>query len=378
MTQADKQHTAQVYRQNSRHLDVTTVTRQGLTEIHITVRPRPAESPADMFQRLANSLGKTDGEIVNVNIFGLTAAYADSMKALETACGSVHWPVTWVEGGGCDGEAVAGIQVQAVSGVAVRTIRLNEQPVGRVFEDGLARYCFLGALRAADPSSARAHQAREVLDNLQVVLGQTGMAMSNIVRTWLYIDAILDWYDELNAVRDQFFQETGVFEGLLPASTGIGGANPFGTALVAGALAIAPLVDSMTIRALPSPLQGSAPDYGSSFSRAVEVAGPDHHRILVSGTASIGAEGKTVHRGDVVAQIARTMEVVEAILTSQEMSYADVTRAVAYFKHTADAVLLDQYAGQRGLPPLPVVVGNDDICRDELLFEIEVDAIAAP
>ncbi len=375
MPQADTQNEIAVHRHSSHDLDLTTLARPALQEIHITVRPSDGELPASMFQRLADALTESAGQVVNMNIFGLAADYAEGIEALTAACGPIDWPVTWVEGGGCDGEQVAGIQVQAVSGVAVQTMRLNDRPVARIFDDGFANYCFLGDLRPTDPTRPRAHQARETFDNLQAALQLAGMTMSNLVRTWLFIEAILEWYDELNAVRDEFFRETGVFDGMVPASTGIGGGNPFGTALIAGALAIAPRDDSVTIQPLPSPLQCPALDYGSSFSRAAEIAVPDHRRILVSGTASIGPDGETVHHGDAAAQIARTMEVVAAILTSRQMSYADVTRAIAYFKHGHDAPLLEQYCAERGLPPLPVVLCNDEVCRDDLLFEVEVDAI---
>ena len=70
----------------------------------------------------------------------------------------------------------------------------------------------------------------------------------------------------------------------------------------------------MPAAAVPSPLQCPALDYGSSFSRAVELVAGDHRRLFVSGTASISPEGHTLHVGDVDAQVARTMEVVEAML----------------------------------------------------------------
>ena len=134
---------------------------------------------------------------------------------------------------------------------------------------------------------------------------------------------------------------------------------------------------AVCVQALPSPLQCPALQYGSSFSRAVEVAMPDMRRVFVSGTASIAPGGETVHVGDVLAQTARTCEVVEAILASRQLGWEHVTRATAYVRHAADAGVFEQYRDRAGLPPLPVVVAHNTICRDDLLFELEVDAAQA-
>jgi len=69
------------------------------------------------------------------------------------------------------------------------------------------------------------------------------------------------------------------------------------------------------------------------------------------------------------------MDVVFAILESRHMDWADVTRALAYFKHAHDAHLFEQYRKDNQIPDFPVVIAENDICRDDLLFELEVDAI---
>ncbi len=58
------------------------------------------------------------------------------------------------------------------------------------------------------------------------------------------------------------------------------------------------------------------------------------------------------------------------------MSYSDVSRAVAYFKHAKDAPAFDKFCKSRGMPDMPVVITQSEICRDNLLFEIELDAIS--
>ena len=104
---------------------------------------------------------------------------------------------------------------------------------------------------------------------------------------------------------------------------------------------------------------------------------PDHRRLYVSGTASIDKEGRTVFLDDTRAQVRLTMEVVQAILQSRDMDWADVTRSLAYFKRAEDAPLLGTYCRDNDLAPFPVIVAENDVCRDDLLFEIEVDAVQA-
>ena len=69
------------------------------------------------------------------------------------------------------------------------------------------------------------------------------------------------------------------------------------------------------------------------------------------------------------------MQVVTAILESRGMGWEDVSRAVAYIKDAQNAPLFNQYCAAESLPAMPVVLSEQDICRDDLLFEIEVEAV---
>jgi hypothetical protein len=57
------------------------------------------------------------------------------------------------------------------------------------------------------------------------------------------------------------------------------------------------------------------------------------------------------------------------------MSFADVSRATAYFKSPADVAVWDDWRARHELRTMPVVCAGCEICRDDLLFEIELDAI---
>jgi enamine deaminase RidA (YjgF/YER057c/UK114 family) len=216
-----------------------------------------------------------------------------------------------------------------------------------------------------------------VFENIERILNQAGMSFRNVVRTWLFLDSLLDWYGDFNTVRTDFFRRNGVLDGLVPASTGIGAGNPSGAALLAGAVAIRPKHAGVQITAVDSPLQCSAMNYNSSFSRAVELGLSDQRRLMISGTAGIAPDGASAHRGDVKAQLGLTMGVVQAILHSRGMNWESAVRAIAYFTRHEDRPLLAEYLCAHGISHLPVVCAHADVCRHDLLFEIELDAVAS-
>ena len=79
-----------------------------------------------------------------------------------------------------------------------------------------------------------------------------------------------------------------------------------------------------------------------------------------------------------MAQIDRTMKVVHAILESRGMAWRNTTRAIAYFQDMKSAPLLADYCRANGIMDLPVVNAHATVCRHDLLFEIELDAVVSP
>jgi len=376
MAQREVSPKATVRKAISPCLKVITLARPGLDELFITATPRNGGDFHKMFDNVHRVVRDAGATIVAKDVFGIPAAEKAGLEALRDVWGEVNWPVTWLDEGSSAGMALTGVQVHAVKGVEVERIRLQGRVVGSVFDDGFARHCCLGDLRASDIRTPRESQACQTFEFMETALRAAGMDFSNVVRTWLYVDGILSWYDELNAVRDQFFRERSVFTGVVPASTGVGGANAARAVLTADAYAIAPHNSAVRIMSIPSPLQCPALEYGSSFSRAVEMDMPDHRYLWVSGTASIDLEGKTAHVGDLLAQIDLTMRGVAAILESRHMRWDDVSRAVAYVKQGKMETAFQNHCAEKGLQNLPVVTTENDICRDDLLFEIEVDALS--
>jgi enamine deaminase RidA (YjgF/YER057c/UK114 family) len=106
----------------------------------------------------------------------------------------------------------------------------------------------------------------------------------------------------------------------------------------------------------------------------VKLITDDNARVYVSGTASIDKSGDTVFIDDTCAQIQLTMQVVQAILNEAKMDWSDAVSSLAYFKHRKDFGLFDDYCRGEGIK-LPHIKVQADICRDDLLFELELDAI---
>lgn len=368
---------ALVSRYRSPGLHVATLTRHSLDELHLTLHPLPGESLHGTFQRFGAVVREAGARVVKQTILGTLAASTEGLQALREVLGPIQWPVTWVEGGPCASGSLAGIQAYAVRGARVETLQCQGQVVGCVFADAWARYCLLGDLRPKDDSAPRRVQALQVFEAMDHALAQAGMRLSHLVRTWFFMDHLLEWYHEFNPVRTRFYAEKDVFDGVVPASTGIEGRNPAGTALVAEAIALQPMNNDVFVIEADSPLQCSARSYGSAFSRAVEVRLPDARRLFISGTASISQEGRSLHVGNVAAQLEHTLEVVAAILHARGMSFDDICRAIAYFKHPSDAPLLHRCCQAHHIAPLPVLVTHGNVCREDLLFEIELDAVKA-
>ena len=324
-----------------------------------------------VLETVSEEVAQRHAQIAFQYLFGGRQFFPRAVSALEKS----SWPLTLLHGDPCSGETLSATQCVALSGVELHPILDGGRVVGNWYETTDARYALLGDLRADDLSASRAEQARAVFEKMERLLEGVGMAFTDTVRTWLYLRDLLDWYDEFNAVRTRFFQERGVFEKRVPASTGIGAGTAAGEAMVGALLAVQPKNQKVQIHPVASPLQCPALDYKSSFARAMEVECPESRFLTISGTASIAPDGATAHVGDCEKQIDLTMRVIQEILRSREMEWNDTVRAIAYFKDISDAPLLEAYCAQHGIALQPFVYSHADVCRDDLLFEVELDAV---
>jgi enamine deaminase RidA (YjgF/YER057c/UK114 family) len=226
--------------------------------------------------------------------------------------------------------------------------------------------------------ASRALQARFMIERAERILREQGAAYRNVVRTWFYLSDILSWYGEFNKVRNQKYGEFGIMPGpgdtqlLLPASTGIRGETATGAACAMDLIAVTAedgVVPEML--KLTNPVQLDAFRYGSAFSRAAVIY---DNLVEVSGTAAIDSHGVSLLPGDIQGQIECTLHKIETLLSQKDLSLNDICSATVFVKHPHDAEIFYRMAATRGLEDLPAVCVVADVCRDELLFEIDAEA----
>jgi enamine deaminase RidA (YjgF/YER057c/UK114 family) len=353
-----------------------TVSSKAGTSFSLTLTPQPGESFADLCRQGAERLREGEATPLQGFVFGRAAAAPAGMDALKKSFGHADFPVTWVEGADGGGQPVAGIQLYAFTG-EVERVELNGRVLGSIFTEGGARQCLVGGLLPADPSASPAEQTRQALEDLQIVLARGGFALADTIRTWFFLEDILTWYDDFNRARTGIYAGVKFRTGSLPASTGVGARNPAGTALALAAWAVRPPVHSAGAKEIASPLQCPAPAYGSSFSRAMELPLGSGRRLFISGTASIAPGGRTLWADDPRRQVELSMEVVAAILQSRGLTLANLTRATAYFRRAKDAGIFAEWLAANQWEQMPVVCAQCEVCRDDLLFELEAEAETA-
>src|ERR1019366_1941925 len=103
--------------------------------------------------------------------------------------------------------------------------------------------------------------------------------------------------------------------------------------------------------------------------------------LLISGTASIGNNGESLHIGDFRAQLRRTFDNITALLEAEGATWKDIVRTTCYLRdierdYEAFNEERTQFFKEQGLNPLPASTGIQAIlCRPELLIEMEAMAI---
>ncbi len=320
------------------------------------------------------AIGKGLPDVAQGRVFSLSGwGTPEQLQQAGVGAKGTDTPQMWLCGG--RGELPPVFQRFVVEGGEPRLITRNGCTVGLCYADAHAEYCLLTGILPPDLTVSREAQTTAVFEGIEDALKDADMTFDNVARTWLYMENILEWYDPFNRARDAFFRSRKVYDGLVPASTGIGSANIYGAAFTACAIAVKPKNASTYVIPVDSPLQCAALEYGSSFARAVEIGTPECRTLLVSGTASIEPGGATAFVGDVPRQIQLTMDVIEGILKSRGMDWSDTTRAVMYLKKAEYLAEWNDWLRKNNLKDLPVINIEADVCRDDLLVEVELDAV---
>ncbi len=342
----------------------------------------PATAAAQAYGLIADTLSTQGLAVVHERIHGSIASQqavlAGRAKALAGA-GIPAGPHTYIQGGPAWGEGLAGINIQAVTADDTWDISHDGQVIGRGFKRDSLTFLMLQNMHGLiNPGDSRSDQTTAMLELTECILQANGASYRNVIRTWIYLHELLDWYDEFNVRRNEKYAEFGLMPApgeqmiSLPSSTGIEGVNPMSAACAMDVLAV---VGDAEIEQMTNAKQEDAFLYGSAFSRGTYIKESDVETLRLSGTASIDEDGVSVHVDDTRKQIVRTFENVQALIAQKGMTLQHICDANLFIKRAEDADLYREVAEQFGLSDLPGIVINTDVCRDDLLFEIDATVV---
>lgn len=362
-----------------------TLTPAGTSQAFVVARPLAAGQTDEVYRQVSDLLARQGLAVVHERAFGAHAAHAEVQASRRRRlAGSDQWPLTFIEIPPLDGGDLAGVQIQAVSrGAGARTVFDGDQPRGRAWSDGETDFLILQALHGLEAGADRPAQARRMIRCAERLLRLQKASYRNVARTWIYLHRILDWYGPFNLARNEEYARLGVMADLsgehrlLPSSTGIEGGNPLGAACVMDLLAVADTKSPqrLAVTQMANRRQQDAFRYGSAFSRATHIPLPGGEIIHLSGTAAIDEAGRSLHVDDARAQIEATLDIAGALLGQRGMGVKDLASATLFLKRGQDLDCLRQVLDRRGLADLPAVYVQTDVCRADLLFEI--DGVAA-
>jgi len=240
--------------------------------------------------------------------------------------------------------------------------------------------------------------AIDAFEQIRSLFSSVNVRFDQVIRTWLYLGGIVadegptQRYKELNRARTDFYRDipfladrlpAGHAERVYPASTGIG---TEGRGIMMSAIAL--VTERGDIQAVPleNPRQTPAFDYADcyspaspKFSRAMALSCGNYATIFVSGTASITAS-ETQHVGNAAAQTHETLDNIEALISEENLgrhglpglgtSLDGLALVRVYIKRAADYEQTRAACEQR-LGEVPTIYAVGDVCRPELLVEIE-------
>lgn len=350
------------------------------------------QSPADLAQAagetydgIAETLRDHGLEIVQERIFGSLpverSVMAERHRALLTFGIPSGNPVTYTQGNPPWGEGLSGVIIHAVSLDHVDdvwTILNGEMPCGRGWRQNGSTYLILQNIQGQP--GKRPGQVRGMLERVEDILNRSGASYKDVARTWFYLSEILDWYPDFNKARSEKYGELGIMPGpgdrdlLLPASTGIGVNSPSGASATMDLLAVVPETGRQVVKQLSNTAQLDAFRYGAAFSRGAVIREDDVKIVQVSGTAAIDEHGKSLYPGDASSQINCTFDRIETLLGQEGAGLKDIAAATVFVKRPEYASIFREMAADRGLADFPAVCVVADVCREELLFEIDAEA----
>ncbi|MCD8043697.1 MAG: endoribonuclease L-PSP [Tannerellaceae bacterium] len=245
------------------------------------------------------------------------------------------------------------------------------------------RFLFAGGLQGNILNETLANQSQQVFEIVKALLEKEKFPVNSIIRQWNYIEKITGFenenqnYQSFNNARSEFYAAADWSNGY-PAATGIG-ADPGGILIDFDAA----IFTSPDTYATPinNKLQIAAHNYSGNvlaaaqskkltpkFERAKSMAFGDKKLVYISGTAAIRGE-QSLHGVGLEQQLHITVENI-AQLTGD----AKPVMLRVYLKESTDYEEAERLM-KTYYPDIPISYMCADVCRDELLIEIEGIAV---
>jgi enamine deaminase RidA (YjgF/YER057c/UK114 family) len=295
----------------------------------------------------------------------------------------------------CSGAALA-LEAWAIGGKDVQVERFGPHTTAVSYHG--TRWIYCAGIRSEQPDLSVYQQTGQVLRGLKAAVEAAGSGFERIVRTWFYLGSITEAesgvqrYKELNRARADFYgdvqfhcspSEPSIPQGIYPASTAIGMG---GTDLVAGCVALETQRPDAFLLPLENPQQTPAYAYhprfspqSPKFSRGVALVLGDYITTWLSGTASV-VHSVSLHPGDIQRQTEQTIENIERLISRENFLFHGVKHAGAglqdlakirvYLKRVEDFPKCRAICEKR-FGSVPAIYAVADVCRPELLVEIE-------
>ena len=259
-----------------------------------------------------------------------------------------------------------------------------------VSKSDLGKEVWAGSLGAGLFPADTRRAASAAFDQMRAILDAEHMSFNHLVRQWNYIGNILEVkngiqnYQIFNEVRSENYHNYRSVPGY-PAATGVGMKHG-GVKLDFCAVEAE---KSIKIIAIDNPDQIKPYEYGQQvlkgvhppqFERAVLMTGNRDSTLFVSGTASILGQ-ETIGIEDVDKQTVVTIENINKIYNSSRIrqltgnTETDAGRLAllrVYIKNQSDFLRVKSIC-QEHFPGVLAVYIEADICRDNLLVEIEAE-----
>jgi enamine deaminase RidA (YjgF/YER057c/UK114 family) len=211
----------------------------------------------------------------------------------------------------------------------------------------------------------------------------------HLLRVWNYLPHInrdshgLERYRQFNSARQHALSESGrALAGRVPAASALGAPSdgPVVVYFLAGRTAPTFVENPRQVSAYHYP-----PQYGPHhpvFSRATLARQPGGLALFISGTASIVGH-RSLHIGDTAAQTRETLTNIEALLAEANRVARGACFELGslackvYVRRPADLPVIRAELTAALGPTAKAIYLQADICRQDLLVEIEATAICA-